>query len=86
MLFRSMITGFVADEASAMILPERIRKTLESTSFFFEGAPLKVTVSIGFSMCNTKCSCAASLLETADKALYEAKNQGRNRSVYKEFI
>lgn len=80
-----MITGFVADEASAKILPERIRKTLESTSFFFEGKPLNITVSIGYSMCNTKCSDAATLLERADKALYEAKNSGRNKSVFLEF-
>jgi len=46
-----------------------------------DGKPLFITLSIGFAL-GTAPLEAAELLETADTALYDAKEAGRNRIVY----
>lgn len=76
-----MITGFVADEDGAKILPDRIRKTIQEMIFFYEGKTINVTISAGVAMWNDSIPTADDLFKMADKALYEAKNGGRNKVV-----
>src|SRR5574344_55808 len=60
----------------AQVLAERIRRHVENADF----APLKrVTVSIGITVAFSK-DTAETLFSRVDKALYEAKKNGRNRA------
>ena len=73
-----------ADTAAAAMVAERLRKRIEELSILIDpnGMTIKATVSIGCAeITNDKNETAESLIERADKALYEAKQQGRNRVV-----
>jgi diguanylate cyclase (GGDEF)-like protein len=74
-----MITGFVVDEDSARILPERIRKNIQEMIFFYEGKSISITISAGIALWNEGVMTADDLFKRADKALYESKNSGRNK-------
>ena len=65
------------DIESAKIPLERLRLLIESQKYSFQGQDIKVTVSIGLSS-NAETQSAWEMFEKADKALYEAKNNGRN--------
>jgi diguanylate cyclase (GGDEF)-like protein len=43
--------------------------------------PLKVTISIGAAQRNEKIKTVSEVMNAADKALYKAKNAGRNRVI-----
>jgi len=76
-----LISGFVVDADAAMILPERIRKTVEEMIFFYEGKSINLTLSAGVAMWDESIKTPDDLFKMADKALYQAKNGGRNRVV-----
>lgn len=63
---------------SAQIPFERLRKTIEEQFFKYDNKDIKVTISAGISS-NTELQDAWDMLDEADKALYKAKNNGRNR-------
>jgi diguanylate cyclase (GGDEF)-like protein len=69
------------DSAGARQIAENIRKAVEELPLV-EGAELPMTVSIGISTWTTATDISLeSLLFAADKALYQAKEGGRNRVV-----
>lgn len=63
---------------SAQIPFERLRKTIEEQVFRYDNKDIKVTISAGISS-NTELQDAWDMLDEADKALYKAKNNGRNK-------
>ena len=65
-------------ELTASIPMERLRKNIENNSFKYNGNDIKVTISIGISS-KTDCNNQVEMFDYADKALYNAKNEGRNR-------
>lgn len=66
-------------EAAARVA-ERLRSTVEAQPFEVNsGAPLHITVSIGIASWPLHADVAEALVAAADKALYAAKNAGRNR-------
>jgi diguanylate cyclase (GGDEF)-like protein len=68
------------DAAGAHAIAERIRKAVGATSHPTEQGAIQVTVSIG--LATSPCpGDAEAVLEAADKALYRAKQGGRNRVV-----
>ncbi|UTC64385.1 sensor domain-containing diguanylate cyclase [Treponema sp. OMZ 788] len=64
---------------AAMAIAERIRKLVEDKVILYNGQSIKVTISIGVSSYNFDLEPAKSIVERADKALYESKQNGRNR-------
>jgi len=65
---------------NAKIPLERLRAKIEQTSFCFNGQELKITISAGVSLNNV--DSASEFLDNADKALYFAKENGRNQISY----
>lgn len=66
------------DLATALALAEKIRAATEAATFDFDGTPLRATVSIGAAQLMPG-GTLESLLVDADRALYRAKNGGRNQ-------
>ncbi|MEK6528047.1 MAG: HD domain-containing phosphohydrolase, partial [Nitrospirota bacterium] len=65
----------------ARILAERLRKKIAGTPFILpDNDKALVTVSIGFASIPENAGDREELIETADKALYFAKQHGRNLS------
>ncbi|TGK87038.1 sensor domain-containing diguanylate cyclase [Leptospira noumeaensis] len=76
-----------ATEDEAMAKGEEIRKAVESMVVKNpnDGTDLKVTLSVGVSSFRTTDRSNKDLIERADKALYQAKHSGRNRTIcYKD--
>lgn len=64
----------------AFSLAERLRKMIEQTVTSHGGHELRATVSIGVAgYPSTKADTVEQLMEAADRALYRAKHDGRNR-------
>jgi diguanylate cyclase (GGDEF)-like protein len=72
-----------ASKQQALSFGENLRKTIEAAPFKIPGgnAPLRVTISGGVATYPKDGDTTADLLRVADKALYEAKQTGRNRIV-----
>jgi len=69
--------------ASATMVAERIRASVEALETSFEGTTIRATLSIGVASlgsCQRPVTPKA-LLDAADQALYQAKEAGRNRVV-----
>lgn len=68
----------------ALLAAEKIRTNIESYRFKFNGKQIKITASIGIKTkdCNENISLDQ-FIDTADKALYQAKKDGRNRTIIK---
>ena len=67
-----------SDIGSAAMMAERIRLAIENIETQFESNNIKMTVSIGVANFKQK-ECMDHLFERADKALYSAKDSGRNQ-------
>ena len=68
------------DAKSALLAANKIREVMEKTAFNSNGAKLSITLSCGVTQF-TESDTEKSAFERADKALYEAKNKGRNRCI-----
>ena len=65
------------DKQQAFFVAERIRKTVAEHSYLFNGKIIPLTISLGAATFDQK-ETLENLQSRADKALYQAKNQGRN--------
>ncbi len=63
----------------AVEVAERIRSTIEKHNFTYDQTQIPVTISIGICSLDSSTKNSDDLIALADKALYDAKNQGRNR-------
>lgn len=75
--FAVLLAG--ADEPAAGQIAERIRADVEGGHLVFGGARLSVTVSLGLAVWPDQTPDPAELMALADRALYAAKQGGRNR-------
>ena len=67
------------DKKNAFKVAENLRQKIDAHCFDIkEDKSIKITVSIGVQAWNNSIKLTSQLLEQADKALYEAKDSGRN--------
>ncbi len=87
---RDDVPARIGGEEFAVILPEvgrdgalqaaeKLRATVEATSFRFEGTVIPVTISIGVAEWSDELADPQELVKLTDERLYEAKRTGRNR-------
>ncbi len=62
----------------AMVVAERIRKSIEEAEWAIDGKKVSCTISIGMSQLNDDSETLDNLMKKADEALYLAKSSGRN--------
>jgi diguanylate cyclase (GGDEF)-like protein len=60
---------------------EKIRMHIENTEFLHKGDNVKVTISLGGTQVQTSDKTAEDIFERVDRAMYQAKNSGRNQVV-----
>jgi two-component system cell cycle response regulator len=70
-----------ADEEDAALFAERVRSAVEQYVFRDEGKEIHMTVSAGVASGNGASGQPDELIKQADRALYVAKESGRNRIV-----
>jgi len=61
---------------------ERIRVGIESDTFRVDTNEIKVTISLGVASLTDDVTSISNIISNADKALYRAKETGRNKVVY----
>lgn len=63
------------------VVAERIRQDLSNLTFSDVNStpPLKITVSLGLTLCHHENDSITNALSRVDEALYQAKHEGRNR-------
>ena len=69
------------DVKNARFVAERIRKLAEAFPVQYEDQTIHFTVSLGVSMSSKDFDSHSKWIDKADKGLYEAKTNGRNRTV-----
>ena len=64
-------------------MAERVRRTLGGTRYTGLGLPpeVNITLSVGVATCPRDATVLDELMELADKALYQAKEAGRDQVV-----
>ena len=69
------------DLHQARIVAERVRQNVAASALRADGIHFNVTASVGFAAATVGMSGFEALLHAADQALYQAKAEGRNRTV-----
>lgn len=72
-----------ANIANARLIAERIRMAIEDLAIETEKGPLQATISTGLAILDSD-DTELTLIERADKALYSAKQTGRNKVCVEE--
>lgn len=66
---------------AAAVLAERIRNRVESMVMPFDGTTLSITVSVGVAEFGVDGDSQDAVFKAADTRLYQAKHEGRNRTI-----
>jgi diguanylate cyclase (GGDEF)-like protein len=69
------------DAAQGQVVADRLRQELKERPLTPEGAAVILTVSIGLAEANLSMPSIDALIKAADRALYQAKAAGRDRTV-----
>lgn len=64
----------------AIDIAEKVRESIETHAFYGGDTLIKVTISLGIAEYPTHATMKEALIEKADKALYNAKQTGRNNT------
>jgi diguanylate cyclase (GGDEF)-like protein len=60
-------------------IAEKIRTSIENKEFIYSNTEIKITVSVGIAQIDENNNSIEKLYKQADKQLYKAKHNGRNR-------
>lgn len=82
--FLAVLPGASAKEAQ--LVAERLRAAVEAADMRAGEARFKVTVSVGISELSDTFCDLDTMLRAADRALYRAKREGRNRVVHHRYM
>ncbi len=74
------------NKRGSLAVAEKIKNNLKNIPFKFKGDELNVTLSIGIATYPENAADNETLIEKADRALYESKNQGKNKVNHYEDI
>lgn len=66
----------------ARAIAERIRKRIARTPITAAQDKISITISLGVSTLSSRCNSLTSLIKASDKALYIAKETGRNKTIF----
>ncbi len=66
------------DSEEALRIAERLRRALSASTFPWEGRKFNITCSIGIARINADQADVGEVLRAADRACYQAKEEGRN--------
>lgn len=69
------------DKENAFILAEKLRTTIQNSYYRDKEFEIQVTISLGISELQNDDEELDSIINRADKALYKAKNESRNKTV-----
>jgi len=69
----------------ALVVAERLRRSIESTQTVHNGVSLRATISVGMSVYG-EGENVESCIKRSDLCLYEAKNSGRNQVWFQETL
>lgn len=76
------------DQAGALVTAEKLRQAVAGKRYAVGSESISVTISTGITVCTATCARCQSdiskLMDDADKALYQAKHDGRNRTAVKQ--
>jgi diguanylate cyclase (GGDEF)-like protein len=73
-------------EADVFVVSERVRSQISCQAMFLEGAVIPITASVGCTVSLEGRSDTRTMLKAADQGLYQAKNAGRNRTVFRSLM
>ncbi len=77
------VVGLVECAAdTAGIVAERLRASISMTNFSKDQQTIQITISLGFASLSPEISSLEELIKKADKALYQAKELGRNQVAF----
>jgi diguanylate cyclase (GGDEF)-like protein len=74
------------DQATALMLAERIRRAIEISTIESENGAIPATVSIGVALLDERDRDVQDMIARSDQGLYAAKKTGRNRVVLRPLI
>lgn len=75
----------VSEKETLRNIVERLRTRLQDTPVQYEGNTINITITIGLIFVDpAKNKRTVDLVESADKALYQGKNSGKNKVVFAE--
>ena len=69
------------DDQGICIVAERLRELVQRARFLYQGEEIPLTVSIGGTTVTPSDNNTETIFKRVDKAMYEAKRTGRNKSV-----
>lgn len=69
------------DTEGALVVAERIRNKIQELTVHYEDFAIQFTVSLGVALLTQEMTTRTVWIDCADKALYQAKKNGRNNSV-----
>jgi diguanylate cyclase (GGDEF)-like protein len=70
-----------AAPSAVLATAERMRRNVQETPIEYHHATIRITISLGIAVANPRDSDIQTIIESADHALYRAKQRGRNRAV-----
>ncbi len=74
------------NKRGSLAVAEKIKNNIKNMPFKFKGDELNITLSIGIATYPENAADNETLIEKADRALYESKNQGKNKVNHYEDI